>query len=964
MDDSLERLSAALAGRYTIESRAGQGGMATVYRAMDQKHHRLVAIKVLRPELSATVGSERFLREIDMSARLQHPHIVPVYDSGDANGVLYYVMPFVEGESLRDRLTREGKLPFEEAVRLNGEVASALAYAHAHGIIHRDIKPENIMLSGGHAVVTDFGIARALSAATDGGPQLTGLGLAIGTPAYMSPEQATASEVDARSDQYSLACVFYEMATGQAPFRGAQVQAVITQSLTGPRPRVSRVNRETPQEADAPVQRAMAADPAARYATVQEFAAALEKIAGGGAGAVEERRRLKQLVIGLPLGVALLALGWILFGPRRSGPVMQGAESIAVLPFTASGQGVDLMGEGMVDLLTTNLNSVGGIRAVDPRTVMTRVKKAGATSGIDLQTGLSIGRDVKAQAVVLGSIVATGNAVRISADLYGQDGKSLAHAQVDGAADSVLPLVDGLSRELVREIWRSKEPVPSLRVSGLTTGSLTAMRDYLTGEQFYRRAEWDSAAAAFGAAVEQDSTFALAQYRLAMALGWKGGYALPQARAASEAALRFATRLPPRERALVTAYQLFSYGRTAAVDSMRKYVAAWPDDIEGWNLLGETQYHTRERNGLDAATLEQPFDKVIAADSSLTPPIIHPMELALATRDSVKFSRYLALFRTGATPEEYEAFKAAGDLVWGGVQPDSQGIRHLASHGGALMATFTAAQVDPATGSDMVLDRYGIVAKTAIVAQPTDQNRLQTLAGRGMLLTSLGRFAEARRLADSIGPATQQTAGAIYVFPVVLGIAPPHFADSTIALISKIPINSPFLGFVVAESYLGHGDVARGGRIIDSLLASDTTKYPDFLRGALVAGQGWKRMAAGDTAGGIVQMRRGIEALGNQGGPVLNGAVRLQFALGLASQAATRDEGIRLLENGFDNDLGLLPLTFLALGRAYEAAGNRPAAAVAYSQFLRLWDKADSTVQGRVQQAKDGLVRVTGEPKN
>ena len=966
MDDSLERLSAALAGRYTIESRAGQGGMATVYRAMDQKHHRLVAIKVLRPELSATVGSERFLREIDMSARLQHPHIVPVYDSGDANGILYYVMPFVEGESLRDRLTREGKLPFEEAVRLNGEVASALAYAHAHGIIHRDIKPENIMLSGGHAVVTDFGIARALSAATDGGPQLTGLGLAIGTPAYMSPEQATASEVDARSDQYSLACVFYEMATGQAPFRGAQVQAVITQSLTGPRPRVSRVNRQTPQEADAPVQRAMAADPAARYATVQEFAAALEKVAGGGAGAVEERRRLKRLVIGLPLGVALLALAWILFGPRRGGPVMQGAESIAVLPFTASGQGVDLMGEGMVDLLTTNLNSVGGIRAVDPRTVMARVKKAGATSGIDLQTGLSIGRDVKAQAVVLGSIVATGNAVRISADLYGQDGKSLAHAQVDGAADSVLPLVDGLSRELVREIWRSKEPVPSLRVSGLTTGSLTAMRDYLTGEQFYRRAEWDSAAAAFGAAVGEDSTFALAQYRLAMALGWKGGYALPQARAASEAALRFANRLPPREKALVTAYQLFSYGRTAAVDSMRKYVAAWPDDIEGWNLLGETQYHTRERNGLDPATLEQPFDKVIAADSSLTPTMIHPMELTLGNRDSVKFNRYLALFRSGATLEEYEAFKAAGDLVWRGIPPDSQGIKHLASHIGALVATFEAAQVDPATNSDLVLERYSIVAKTFIVAQPTDQNRLQQLAIRGMLLTSLGRFTEAKSLADSMGPAAQQQAGAIYGFPVMLGIAPPDYADSTIALISKIPINSPFLGFVVAEIYLGHGDVARGGRIIDSLLASDTTKYPDFFRGAMVAGQGWKTMAAGDTVAGLAEMRRGVEAMGNQGGPVINGAVRLQFALGLASQAVTRDEGIRLLENGFDNDIPplLMPLTFLALGRAYEAAGNRPAAADAYSQFLRLWDKADPTVQGRVQQAKDGLMRVTGEPKN
>jgi TolB-like protein len=754
------------------------------------------------------------------------------------------------------------------------------------------------------------------------------------------------------------------MATGQAPFRGAAVQAVITQSLTGPRPRVSRVNRQTPPEADAPVQRAMAADPADRFATVQDFAAALEKIAGGGAGAVEERRRLKRLVIGLPLGVAVLALAWILLGPRRSGPVVQGAESIAVLPFTAAGQGVDLMGEGMVDLLTTNLNSVGGIRAVDPRTVMARVKKSGSTSSIDLQTALGIARDVKAQAAVLGSIVATGNAVRISADLYGQDGKSLAHAQVDGAADSVLPLVDGLSRELVREIWRSKEPVPSLRVSGLTTGSLTAMRDYLTGEQFYRRAEWDSAAAAFGAAVEQDSTFALAQYRLAMALGWKGGYALPQARAASEAALRFATRLPPRERALVTAYQLFSYGRTAAVDSMRKYVAAWPDDIEGWNLLGETQYHTRERNALDPVTLEQPFDKVIAADSSLTPPIIHPMELTLANRDSVRFKRYLALFRSGATPEEYEGFKTAGDLVWGGVQPDSQGIKHLASHGGALMATFTAAQVDPATSSDLVLDRYGIVARTFMVAVPTDQNRLQQLSARGMLLTSLGRFAEARRLADSLGPAAQQSAGAIYVFPVVLGIAPPGWADSTITLVSKIPITSPFLGFVVAETYLGHGDVARGGRIIDSLLASDTTKYPDFFRGILVAGRGWKMMAAGDTAGGISELRRGVEVMGNQGGPVLNAPLRLQLALALASQASTRQEGIRLLENGFGNDLGILPLTFLALGRAYEAAGNRPAAAEAYSQFLRLWDKADPKVQSRVQQAKEGLIRVTGEPKN
>ncbi len=192
--DLRARLTAALSDRYTIDGLAGQGGMATVFRATDLKHRRPVAIKVLRPELSAAIGGERFLQEIELSARLQHPHIVPLYDSGDAGGILYYVMPFIEGESLRDRLTREGKLPFELAVTLIREVASALSYAHERGIVHRDIKPENIMLSGGHAVVADFGIARALTAAQEGAGQLTGVGLAIGTPAYMSPEQATASD--------------------------------------------------------------------------------------------------------------------------------------------------------------------------------------------------------------------------------------------------------------------------------------------------------------------------------------------------------------------------------------------------------------------------------------------------------------------------------------------------------------------------------------------------------------------------------------------------------------------------------------------------------------------------------------------------------------------------------------------------------------------------------------------------
>jgi len=958
MNDLLHRLTSALAGRYTVEGLAGEGGMATVFRATDLKHRRPVAIKVLRPELAATIGSERFLREIELSARLQHPHIVPLYDSGDAGGILYYVMPFVEGESLRDRLTREGRIPFEEAVALNREVASALGYAHAQGIVHRDIKPENIMLSGGHAVVADFGIARAVRVAA-GGQQLTGMGFAIGTPAYMSPEQATASEVDGRSDQYSLACVFYEMVSGQAPFSAPTVQGVLTQSLTGVRPRLSKVARMAPPEADAPVQRALASDPATRFATVQEFAVTLERAAGGGAGAVAERRRLRRMAVGLPLVVTAAAAGWILFGPRRgAGPVVAGAESIAVLPFGTAGAGVELMGEGMVDLLSTNLNSVGGIHAVDPRTVLARWKKAGGSGGADLQTALDIARDVKAQAALVGSIVATGSRVRLSADLYGSDGNSLARAQVDGAADSMLSLVDELSGSLVREIWRSKEPVPSLRVSGLTTGSLAAMREYLTGEQHYRRSEWDSAGAAFQRAIDQDSTFALAHYRLAMALGWKGGYALPRAREASEAALRFASRLKPRERSLVAAYRLFSQGRLEAVDSMRRYVETWPDDIEGWYLLGETQYHTRERTGADPGTIEASFDRVLASDSTLTPALIHPLELTLAYRDSVRYARYLTLLRNGGGADEFETFRAAGALVWQGREPDTLASRLLASHPGAALATFIAAQNDPNGTGDEVLKRFGTVARMLERSNPAA--RVQTAAARGIVLASLGRFNDQGRLVDSLRPYSQEADG-IRLFPLMVGIAPPGYASAYLARLEKAPLLNPVQAYVTATVKLAQGDAQRGGKIVDSLLASDTTKSPEFLHSLLLAARGWHTVLAGDTAAGLRELGHGVRLAAPTGGSLLTATVRLQYAAILASRPDTRQQGIRLLRYGFDNDIGFQPMAIYALARAYDAAGDKANAALEYGRFLHLWNKADDSAAPRVEEVEGALQRLTGE---
>ncbi|MGH7645957.1 MAG: serine/threonine-protein kinase, partial [Gemmatimonadales bacterium] len=273
----IERLSAALADRYRIERELGAGGMATVYLAHDVRHDRKVALKVLRPELSAILGAERFLAEIKTTANLQHPHILSLFDSGEADGLVFYVMPYVEGESLRDRLKREHQLPVDDAVRITREAADALDYAHRHHVIHRDIKPENILLHDGRALVADFGIALAVSR-SDGGARMTETGMSLGTPHYMSPEQAMGErEITAKSDVYALGCVLYEMLSGEPPFTGPTAQAIIARVMTD-EPRSLTLQRRTiPPHVEAAVKVALAKLPADRFQTAAHFAEALSR---------------------------------------------------------------------------------------------------------------------------------------------------------------------------------------------------------------------------------------------------------------------------------------------------------------------------------------------------------------------------------------------------------------------------------------------------------------------------------------------------------------------------------------------------------------------------------------------------------------------------------------------------------------------------------------------------------------
>ena len=427
MTDPFAELNAALPSHYIIDRELGRGGMALVFLARDTRHERFVALKTLRPEIAIALGRERFLREIKLAARLQHPNILPVYDSGDAGGTLFYVMPYVEGESLRDRLEREPQLPVDDALQIAKEVAEALAYAHSHDVVHRDIKPENIMLSGGHAIVTDFGIARAVSAA--GGDKLTQTGLAIGTPAYMPPEQASGSgQVDRRSDIYSLACVLYETLAGQPPFTGPTAQAIMARHSLDAVPRLKIVRDAIPDELETVIERALEKVPADRYQTSGEFAKALTQASTGTVSRVTAARRptrsraSRSLTVGIGLGVLALIVGaWLLLGHRRNGSsgTSGGAlaqNRVAVLYFTDLSRDSSLryLADGLTESL---IDQLGAIRALD---VVSRNGVA-PFRGKDVPRD-SVARTLEAGTLVEGEVEPVGSRARVTVRLV--DGAS------------------------------------------------------------------------------------------------------------------------------------------------------------------------------------------------------------------------------------------------------------------------------------------------------------------------------------------------------------------------------------------------------------------------------------------------------------------------------------------------------------------------------------------------------------
>src|SRR2546427_592696 len=644
MTDLQARLRAALGDAYQVERELGGGGMSRVFLATEASLHRAVVIKLLPPEFASEVSEARFKQEIELAAHLQHPNILPVLSAGAKGDLLFYVMPFVSGESLRHRLTREGKLPVADAVRILHEMADALAYAHAEGVIHRDVKPENILLEGGHAVLTDFGVARALVESRSGG-RLTDTGLALGTPAYMSPEQAAGERhIDARADVYALAVVGYEMLAGFPPFAGPTAQSLIAAHLTKTPKPLADLQPLAPPEVVNAIMQALAKDPGARLHTAAEFRDAL----GGGHARAGPRRvsRARLAVIGTV--IALIGVGAVFF-LRPSSPGTLDADLIAVAPFDLLAPHLDLWREGLVDILSRNLDGAGSLRAVSPTVVIRRW-----SGRVDPASARELARSTGAGLVVFGALVGAGpDSLRLTATLFdARAGATLAELDIPGSAERMDRVGDSLTIAVITELGRTR-PIGGARLTSLGSRSLPAIKAFLKSEQFYRRAQWDSSLAYARRAVATDSGFTLALRRISLSVWWGDDHA-----ASTYLLLEGAHNrgLAPRDSMLVTVDSLWGalvrteptppYAlRQRLYRTLEAATRRYPDDPEVWYHLGEAGYHYAYSDDAIPMTAEQTlaaFERAIALDSAFGPAYQHAIELALILRPRPVARHYLA----------------------------------------------------------------------------------------------------------------------------------------------------------------------------------------------------------------------------------------------------------------------------------------------------------------------------------
>jgi eukaryotic-like serine/threonine-protein kinase len=743
VESVLPRLRADLAARYRVERELGAGGMATVYLAHDLRYPRLVAIKLLRPELAAGVRS-RFLQEIEFIARLSHPHILPLYDSGDAAGSLFYVMPFVAGESLRERLLREKQLAVNEAVRIAREVADALAYAHANGIVHRDIKPGNILLSAGHAIVADFGIARALSGDNR---EISTAGLAVGTPRYMSPEQAGGgiNLVDGRSDIYSLSCVLYEMLAGEPPFSGATPQAVLARHLIDPVPPLRTIRGTVPVHVESAILRGLAKVPSDRYPTAKAFKAALgaPKSARSPPTRTAPRRWRAMGALGalatLLIGITAL---WRL-GPMRRAVLDPYRVVVYPLISAANDSGGRLMGEDVGAAVVATLNSTQLVSGISGWRLLGDERRAAAPVPPGTARGLAL--KTMAQFYLDGRLV-VGDSTRAVIELHDVQGDSIRQRTITfRRAEDPWRLGVTVAREVLALVLGHDASL-DLRAIGSPNSNATAA--YLFGDRAYRRGRFAEASAYFGRAVEADSAFTIASVMGAQAAGWarQKGKALEL--------LRVARGHPGT---LASRYSLYVEGLYASwsgsADSATRYLKealilepAWP---EAWAELGEVYSHQLPNEAAADSLQRDAFLQAVRQAPTFVPALFHLAEISLRRGDWAEAEQHMnAMLSAGADSTDLGTLglmlrcvkQGPGAIDW------AREVQRHPADVADVGSAFTAAGLRQPRCAEAAWT--GVMEDDHTTSSDAVDLRYRALVGLQALLVAEGRDQEAQRLLD------------------------------------------------------------------------------------------------------------------------------------------------------------------------------------------------------------------------
>jgi tetratricopeptide (TPR) repeat protein len=941
MPDTLDRLKAALADRYRVDREIGRGGMAQVFLAHDLKLDRPVALKVLRPDLAAVLGGERFLREITLAAKLEHPHILGIHDSGEADGLLYYVMPYVEGESLRGRLAREKQLPLDDALQISREVADALSYAHSRGVIHRDIKPENILLEGGHAVVADFGIARAIDAA--GGDRLTETGVTLGTPAYMSPEQAAGSrDLDGRSDLYSLGCVLYEMLAGQPPFAGPTLESVIHQHLTAEPPSITVIRPAVPGWVAAALTRSLAKTPADRFNPVAQFAEAIaprlsmaEVPVAPAVPVPSVQPRRWRWVAAVVAAVVVLAGGWAGWSTlhRHETP----PSPVGPRPYTIV---AEVEGNADPEVRQTVRAMLGAaldesrIVAVLPEDQIQRgLALAGKPDTTTLHLAMARELAVRGaiRTVVAGSVDRAGTTYHVSVRVVDADSGTVLAAEraVARGDDDVIPVVDRLMRGVRQQLGERPEAIaPTRPFSEASTPSFAAFQHYARGNALFRRADAVGALREYRAALALDPGFANAWSGLASALGNTGDS--DGAIRALDSALAHADRLTDGQRLFLEAR--IAIGRwdfATAADLLRRQIDQYgPSEVSvGWLAVSLSDLGRLE----EAVALMEELER-------------SPPPFGLEAAIYVNTAEYLA-----ALGRHDDARRQLPYLA-----------RELAAYAGMFNANAEGEWDRADSLAEVILHdsenpRWRWHARFTVASSAAARGRVQAATGQ---LREVIASDQARHRAEGDRRA--------YHLIMVLVVASGQSLDRT-ALRTIRGDTTPGGRSLTALWAAALGDTALAQRELASVRALAADRRNE-LAGELVLCDAWLAEQRGDRAVAIDLLRAGAEP-GTFFGPPVNQLTRWTLAAtferqGQLDSAAARFARLAQWIPSSDLDRGLRGLTHsfvnFRLGRLYTQLGKNDEAKQHYATFLESFTQPDPEYAWMVTEARaklEGLAR-------